>query len=110
MENIKSELALARTILRPKGDLHIGMGFLGWQFEQPGSAPAVDLLSVALEHRVKAIWLAFGKDLGQWVQFVKSHDQRPEGDKTVVFVQVSSVQEALVAVNEWKVDCLVVQG
>ncbi|KAF7308605.1 CBM1 domain-containing protein [Mycena chlorophos] len=54
---------------------------------------------------------AIQADIPKWIRLVRQHDeeaQKPEN--TLIFVQVSSVEEALVAANEWKVDVIVVQG
>jgi len=60
---------------------------------------------------VRAIWLSFGQDLGRWIEFVRNHDQKSgKSPKTLLFVQVNSVDEALIAVQTWKVDVLVAQG
>ncbi|KZT27775.1 NPD-domain-containing protein [Neolentinus lepideus HHB14362 ss-1] len=88
----------------------IGVGFIAWILEK-GTPSSTDLLDVALENRVKAIWLAFGNSLGKWVSYIRDYDQRrADGHKTLIFAQLSSVEEALVAVNDWKVDILVAQG
>ncbi|PSR73800.1 hypothetical protein PHLCEN_2v10370 [Hermanssonia centrifuga] len=67
------------------------------------------MLDAALENNVQAIWLAFGNNIGQWVNYIREKNQR-DGQKTLVFVQVNSLAEALVAVNEWKTDVLIAQG
>jgi len=54
-------------------------------------------------------WFAFGVDLGKYIAQVRAFDANRE-HKTVIFVIVSSVEDALQATNEWKVDVLVVQG
>jgi nitronate monooxygenase len=60
---------------------------------------------------VQAIWLSFGENLGRWIELVRNHDQKTgKSPKTLVFVQVNSVDEALLAVQTWKVDVLVAQG
>jgi len=111
-QKFASELSLARSALEidSAAQLAIGVGFLGWQLQQLDS-PALELLRLSLDSRVKAVWLAFGSDLGRWVEYVRSHDQEARSEhKTLVFVQVSSLEEALVAVNDWKVDVVVAQG
>jgi nitronate monooxygenase len=66
---------------------------------------------LALENGVQAIWLSFGEDLGRWIEFVRIHDQKSgKTPRTLIFVQVNSVDEALLAVQTWKVDVLVAQG
>jgi hypothetical protein len=111
VEKFRDEFAIARSTLgTPSGPLPIGAGFLGWKLDEPGS-PHVQLLEVALENGVRAIWLSFGEDLGRWIEFVRNHDQQTgKSPKTLVFVLVNSVDEALVAAQSWKVDVLVAQG
>jgi nitronate monooxygenase len=88
----------------------IGVGYLGWQLEKP-DFPAVELLSIALEAPVQAVWFAFGSDLGRWVDFVRNHNGKAgNGHKTLVFVQVSTAEEARRAISEWQVDVVVAQG
>ena len=69
------------------------------------------LIDVALENGVQAIWLAFGTDLHRWVQYIRnSKASALPAHKPLIFVQVTSVEEALQAANDWKVDVIVVQG
>lgn len=91
--------------------LPIGVGFLGWQLEKPDS-PVLESLTVALAENVEAVWFAFGqKDLSQWIKIVRDHDEKMKKDKkTIIFAQICSVEEALIAINDWRVDVLVVQG
>jgi nitronate monooxygenase len=74
-------------------------------------SPELELLSIALNSNVKAIWFAFGNEMSRWVEYVRDHD-RKSGNKfnTVVFAQISSPEQALVAINDWKVDVIVAQG
>ena len=111
LENFRNEFAIARrTLNRPEGPLPLGAGFLGWKLEEAQS-PHVALLELALENGVQAVWLAFGEDLGRWIELVRRHDeQHGKTPKTLIFVQVNSVDEALLAVQTWKVDVLVAQG
>ncbi|KAG6849291.1 hypothetical protein H0H93_009721 [Arthromyces matolae] len=103
-------IAYARTLLQidpNEPSLPIGIGYLGWQLEKAGT-PAHDLLSVALNNNVRAVWLAFGAHLEKWIDFIRKSEPNPGATKIVV--QVNSVQEALSAVNDWKVDVVVAQG
>ena len=111
VEKFRDEFDIARSILKiPSGPLPIGAGFLGWKLDEAGSQQ-IPLLELALENGVRAIWLSFGQDLGRWIEFVRNHDQRSgKSPKTLFFVLVNSVDEALVAVQAWKVDVLVAQG
>lgn len=113
-EKFRSELAEAQSALKLRSNplipFPIGVGYLAWQLETPNS-PTVELLSIALESRVQAVWFAFGENLGRWVQFVRERDaELADGHKTIVFTQISSVEEAKKAIDEWKVDVVVAQG
>jgi hypothetical protein len=55
------------------------------------------------------VWFAFGNDLGKYIAQVRAYDAQ-RAHKTIVFVIVNSVADALRAANDWKVDVLVVQG
>ena len=111
-ESLIDELSLARRSLRlnPSDPLPVGVGYLCWQLEQPTAKPDV-LLSAALDNHVQAIWLAFGNNIHDWIKFVRNYDAEHKRVRpTTIFVQVSSVEEALVASDQWKVDVLVAQG
>ena len=111
-ETFKRELSSARSLLQIDSltPLPIGVGFLSWLFEKQNS-PHPELLSIALENNVQAVWFAFGNEIGRWIQLVRAHDQKSgKNRKTLVFVQISSLQEALVAIHDWKVDVIVAQG
>ena len=112
VETFRKEFDVARTTLNiPSGPLPIGAGFLGWKLEEEAHSPHIALLELALENSVRAIWLSFGEDLGRWIELVRNHDQKSgKSPKTLVFVQVNSVDEALFAVQKWNVDVLVAQG
>ncbi|KAG0709165.1 2-nitropropane dioxygenase [Suillus ampliporus] len=109
---IQEELSIARAQLRLKeaDPLPIGVGYLAWQLEKDLSS-AARLLDVTLSNRVQAIWLAFGDSIGRWIDHVRSYDASSGREqKTLIFAQVSSVKEALIAIHDWKVDVLVAQG
>ncbi|KAF8449119.1 2-nitropropane dioxygenase [Boletus edulis BED1] len=111
-DSLTSELSLARGLLHlnPSDPLPIGVGYLAWQLEKPTANPEA-LLSAALDNHVQAIWLAFGNDIKEWIKFIRNYDaQHKRPRPTTIFVPVSSVEEALVASDEWKVDVLVAQG
>lgn len=67
------------------------------------------MLSTILEEHPKAIWLSFGIDLGKYVRRIREHNKKYRRN-VLVFLQATSLEEALEAVNELKVDVLVVQG
>ncbi len=60
-------------------------------------------LASVLEERVRAVWFAFGTDIGSYVRQVREHDLKRD-HKTKVFVLVKSLEEALQATNEWEAD------
>ncbi|KAL5513163.1 hypothetical protein ACEPAH_3561 [Sanghuangporus vaninii] len=118
----QKELDLARSILqedsasseagsdRSHESLSIGVGFLAWILDKPDGKVA-ELLSIALEAHVAAVWFAFGNDLGKWVRVVRiSDEKKSQPRKTKVFILVNSLDEARRAVYEWDADVLVAQG
>lgn len=110
---VHKELATARAIFDSRGYPHafrlpVGIGFLGWKLNEAGEG-AFTMIDAALDNDVQAIWLAFGEDLGKYVQHIRTRDEST-GRKTVVFIQVNSVADALKAVNELKTDVVVAQG
>jgi len=53
----------------------------------------------------------FGEDLGHWIRFIQARDRNAGNEKAVkIFVQISTVEQAVQAVKEWNVDVIVVQG
>lgn len=86
----------------------VGIGFVGWVLDMFNSTFDPRLTTV-LDKAPAAIWLAFGQDLGKYVAQVRAYDVTRD-HKTILFVNVNTVDEALRAANEWKVDVLVVQG
>ncbi|KDQ17179.1 hypothetical protein BOTBODRAFT_42895 [Botryobasidium botryosum FD-172 SS1] len=113
VSKLRNELALARTILKTPSPspLKIGVGFLVWTLEK--NPQAMELVTAALDERVKAVWLFAGNDLYRWVEFVRKYDAErgilADEERTLILVQVNSVEEALKAV-EMKVDVISVQG
>jgi nitronate monooxygenase len=109
---LKSEVSLARDLLKvvdDKSPLPFGIGYLGWILDQlDGPETAEDFLSVALDYNVRAVWFGFGLGMYRWIQYIRGHERNPGA--TTIFVQVTSVQDALVAINDWKVDVIVAQG
>ena len=104
-------MAIARRLLNvdTQSLLPIGIGYLGWLLDQvdaPNSAQ--DLLAVALDNNVQAVWFSFGVDLTRWIRFIRDNEHSPGTIK--VFVQVTSLEEAIIAVKEWKLDVVVAQG
>lgn len=107
---LRDELAQARASQPGLGNkpLPIGCGFIGWMVDSK-EEEYKELINIALEGGVRAVWLSFGNDLKRWIDYIRSSPAYA-AHKPFVFVQVTSVEEALEAVNDWKVDVLVVQG
>ncbi len=92
----------------PDAPLPIGVGFISWVLKLTEGSDDPRLVRV-LEELPKAIWFAFGDDLDDYIAQVRAYDGK-RNFKTLIYVIVNSVEEALRATNEWKVDVLVVQG
>ncbi|KAK7442215.1 hypothetical protein VKT23_016186 [Stygiomarasmius scandens] len=107
---LKSNISTARKNLGTKeGDpVPIGIGFIGWILDMTEQSDDPRLLNILAEKPI-AIWFAFGTDLGKYIAQVHDYDSKRD-HKTLIFVIVNSVEDAIKAANEWKVDVLVVQG
>ncbi|KAF9266681.1 inosine monophosphate dehydrogenase [Marasmius fiardii PR-910] len=109
--DLKQNLNLARRKLDLKENdpVPIGVGLIGWILDITEASDDPRLISI-LEEKPAAIWFAFGKsDLGKYIAQTREYDAKRE-HKTLVFVMVHSVEDALRAANEWKADVIVVQG
>jgi len=121
-DDLRAELEKSRGILQNGGykappaispnnnTLDVGVGFLGWKLDEPDGKSS-QLLTIALEARVSAVWLSFGNDLEKWVAVVREFDsKRSEPHTTLIFILVNSLKDARVAVENLKADVLVAQG
>ncbi|KAK7033917.1 hypothetical protein VNI00_012541 [Paramarasmius palmivorus] len=111
-QELKRNLQEARTLLsiNPGDPVPIGIGLIGWILDKTeiSDDPRIEAI---LEEKPVALWFAFGDDLGKYIAQVRAYDsKREDGHKTIVFVMVGTVEDALVAANEWKVDVVVAQG
>lgn len=119
------QLSIAKNAFsKMDGPLPIGAGFLGWILDAQSPAPGDpasphkltnEFLQAALDAHVRAIWFSFGNDLKRWIDVVREHDRAvgnndEKNNRTLIFVQVGSVEQARVAVEQWRVDVLAVQG
>jgi len=104
------EIRTARTLLdiRSQDPVPIGVGLLGWILDTTETSEDPRIPSVLAE-RPSAIWFAFGTDLGRYVAKVRAYDAERD-HKTIIFVIINNVEEALRAATDWGVDVLVVQG
>lgn len=110
-EALLHELDLAKELLQrqdPTTKLPIGIGYFGWELDKDPSK-ATQMLQSALNSNVQSIWLSFGNDLRPYVEFIRKADAT-RSRKTLIAIQVSSSAEALTAVNDLKVDIVIVQG
>ncbi|KAI0349637.1 NPD-domain-containing protein [Trametes cingulata] len=110
--SLRQDLALTRESFPDLGDkpLPIGVGFIGWLLDA-NEEQSRQLIDVALENNVQAIWLAFGVDLYRWLHYIRTSPANSRSaHKPLIFIQATSLQEALVAVNDWKVDVIIAQG
>ncbi|KAI0731234.1 2-nitropropane dioxygenase [Earliella scabrosa] len=111
-EELREDLALLRKSFPDLGDrpLPIGVGLIGWMLDA-NEELAKQKIDALLEANVQAFWLAFGNDLHRWIQYARTSPANTRSPyKPLIFVQVTSVEEALRAANEWKADVIVAQG
>lgn len=111
-DTLRADLAFARDSFPDRGDapLPIGLGFIGWLLDA-NEAQSKELIDIALESGVQALWLAFGVDLQRWVHYIRTSPAAARAPhKPLIFVQATSLAEALVAANEWKVGVIIAQG
>ncbi|KAF9523055.1 Nitronate monooxygenase-domain-containing protein [Crepidotus variabilis] len=112
LDDLQNELDVARNIINPPEGtpLPIGVGFLVWLLEK-NTLQAENLLAKACDAQVQAIWLSFGDNIGHWIEFIRLHDPNA-GKKAAIkiFVQISTIDQALCALNNWQVDVIVAQG
>ena len=111
-EKLRADLASVRESFSDLGDkpLPIGVGFIAWLLDTKEET-AKQMIDVVLESNVKALWLAFGNDVHRWIEYARTSPANAQSShKPLIFVQVTSVEEALLAANEWKADVIVAQG
>ena len=109
VDQLKAEVDIARSVLgvTSQSILPVGVGYLCWKLEQPG-IQALDYLDVALDNKVQAVWLSFGERIADWITHIRGKEPTPGAIK--IFVQVSTVEQALAALKDWKADVVVAQG
>ncbi|KAG5335757.1 hypothetical protein C0989_000435 [Termitomyces sp. Mn162] len=109
-QELKGYLQAVRTKLNisEHAPVPIGIGFIGWILDKTESSDDPRIENILKEKPV-AIWFAFGVDLGKYIAQVRTFDAKRD-HKTIIFVIVNSVEGALQAANEWKVDVIVAQG
>ncbi|KAF9054311.1 2-nitropropane dioxygenase [Panaeolus papilionaceus] len=108
LEVLQNDIKIAREVLQlsEASTLPIGVGFLVWLLEKAPIAEAEKAIDTVLEARVKAVWLAFGADIGRWIKYIRRHDRH--GVK--IFVQLSTPEQLQLALDVWHVDAIIVQG
>nr|VWP00242.1 Plp [Ganoderma boninense] len=114
-ESLDQDFAFLRASfpnLESHKPLPIGYGFIGWLLDKNEDV-GKHLIDTVIGNGVQAIWLAFGNNLRFWVEYVRAspaNAREGRNHKPLIFIQATSVEEALVAANEWKVDVIVAQG
>jgi hypothetical protein len=103
LQSVRTKLGISANIPVP-----VGVGFIGWILDNTEASDDPRIIPV-LDELPTAVWFAFGNDLGKYIAQVHAYDAK-RAHKTIIFVIVNSVAEALLAANEWNVDVLVVQG
>lgn len=97
------------TQILPTGvPLPVGVGLIGWVLDKTEITDDPRIPAV-LGELPSVIWFAFGTDLRKYIDQVRTYDAK-RAHKTLIFVIVNSVAEALTSANDWKVDAIVVQG
>jgi len=110
-EELKRNFQVARKKLNiaDTDPVPIGIGFIGWILDMTEVSDDPRLNAI-LDEKPVAVWFAFSADLiGKYIAQVRAYDAKRE-HKTIIFVIVNSVTDALRAANEWKVDVIVAQG
>ncbi|KZT04212.1 2-nitropropane dioxygenase [Laetiporus sulphureus 93-53] len=105
---IAEALDQARAALSKDKQHLVGVGFLGWVLDKFNTEADPRLITV-LDKEPAAVWFAFGHNLGKYVAQVRAHDADHD-HKTLVFITVNTVEEAVRAANRWKADVIVAQG
>ncbi|KAH6916196.1 2-nitropropane dioxygenase [Coprinopsis sp. MPI-PUGE-AT-0042] len=109
-ERLRSELDITRNAFRDRQTLPIGVGFLGWLLDKSEEL-AMEQLSLTLEYHVQAIWLAFGDRLEYWVDYIhQACKDKGSQYKPLICIQITSPQEATMAVEKLKADVIIAQG
>ncbi|KAI0689460.1 2-nitropropane dioxygenase [Cerioporus squamosus] len=111
-DQLREDLASLRKTYPDLGDkpLPIGVGLIAWLLDAD-EADGEAKVDAILDSNVKAFWLAFGNDLYRWIQYARNSPTAARSQhKPLIFVQVQTTEEALIAANEWKVDVIIAQG
>lgn len=107
---LRDQLNIARSTLNvaDAATLPIGVGYIGWILDESEPA-AKELISIAFEYRVKAIWLSHGDNLEKWIEYYRAL-AKETGHHPLLVVQIFFPEGAVVAAKEWKADIIVAQG
>jgi nitronate monooxygenase len=107
---LKDELGSIRSSLNISAGspLPAGVGLIGWILDRTETSDDPRLPTVLAEMPT-AVWFASGNDLGKYVAQVRTYDAT-RSHKTVIFVVVNNLDDALRAEKDWMVDVIVVQG
>lgn len=115
-QTIRDEIAAAKSLLINAGyktgarKFPFGIAYFVWELDKDGNDQAHEKLDAALDNDVQSIWLSFGNDPSEWVQYIRSKDlAKPGSPRTKIFILVNSLTEALKA-HELGADVIVAQG
>ncbi|GAA5883217.1 hypothetical protein JCM3774_001936 [Rhodotorula dairenensis] len=128
LETLVEDVRLARDAfsLPESNDLPLGIGFMGWKFEEPqlsaeSAATEGDrwLRYIIHEAKARSIWISFAANLKHWVDMARrieaepparDNERTPRKEKLLVAVMVQSVDKAKEVLNWSGVDAIVLQG
>ncbi|KAI0747249.1 2-nitropropane dioxygenase [Daedaleopsis nitida] len=111
-DDVREQIAAVRKSIPDLGDkpLPIGIGLIGWLLDANVDA-AEQMIDTILESDVQALWFAFGDHIQRWIQYARTSRARTNlSRQPLIFIQVTSIDEALLAVQEWKADVIIAQG
>ncbi|EJU03902.1 inosine monophosphate dehydrogenase [Dacryopinax primogenitus] len=94
----------------PTSPFQVGVAALGWMLDSPSPIKKMLEHCILSPPGVAAVWLSFGLNLEAQVARIRALDaERSDGRRTLVFLQVGTLQQALEAAA-WGVEVLVAQG
>ncbi|KAK4951841.1 hypothetical protein LTR10_009761 [Elasticomyces elasticus] len=105
LEKAKQQAAQSSTLRDHKDVLPVGVGFLLWA----GDKLLEEALPILEKYKPAAVWLFAPTEPGQLVRWTESTRQAT-GGKTKIWVQLSTVADALEVTRTFQPEVLVVQG
>ncbi|KAK3621837.1 hypothetical protein LTR56_022573 [Elasticomyces elasticus] len=96
LEKAKQQAAQSNTLRHHKDVLPVGVGFLLWA----GDKLLEEALPILKKYKPAAVWLFAPTEPGQLVRWTESTRQAT-GGKTKIWIQLSTVADALEVCNQW---------